>query len=374
MRLTKAIINTSNLKKNFLNIRRKVGKSKIMAVVKADAYGHGIKTTLDALNVLGKQKPEYFAVATPDEGVELRQLKIKQPILIFDPLDKFQVYKFFEFNLIPSVFTQEHLNILLKEKKRLKSNKKILVHVKIDTGMNRLGVDYQGAFEFIKKLSSDNNNFKIDGIFTHFATSDEVGSKYAILQIKRFDEVIKSLKEDNINFGLAHAANSGAILDFPGAYYDMVRPGISLYGYYPSLQTSESIKLYPVMSLVSKVSSVKKLKRGESVSYSRKYFAKKETNIISVPIGYADGFTRALTNKAQAIINEKIYNQVGAVTMDRIMFDVGNDKIKINDDVILIGEKGRLKIDAWDWSKKINTIPYEVTCGISKRVPRVIKN
>ncbi len=372
MRLTKAIISSKNLKKNFLNIKKQVGKAKVMAVVKADAYGHGVKTVVDALNSLGKQKPEYFAVATPDEGIELRQLKIKQPILIFDPLDKFQVQKFFEFNLIPSVFTQEHLNILLKEKKRLKSNKMILVHVKIDTGMNRLGVDYQGAFEFIKKLSSDNNIFKIDGIFTHFATSDEAGSKYAKLQIKRFDEVIKSLKENNLNYGLAHAANSGAILDFPEAYYDMVRPGISLYGYYPSLKTSESIKLYPVMSLVSKVSTIKKINQGESVSYSRRYFTKQETKIISVPIGYADGFSRSLTNKAQAIIKNKIYNQVGTVTMDRIMFDVGNDNIKVDDVVILIGEKGKLKIDAWDWSKKINTIPYEVTCGISKRVPRVV--
>ncbi|MDP2365529.1 MAG: alanine racemase [Ignavibacteria bacterium] len=372
MRLTKAVINITNLKKNFLNIRKKVGKAKIMAVVKADAYGHGVKTVVDTLNSFGKQKPEYYAVATPDEGVELRQLKIKQPILIFDPIDKYQVDKFFKFNLIPSVFTQEHLNFLLKEKKILKSNKKILVHVKVDTGMNRLGVDFSEAVEFIQKVSL-NKNFSIDGIFTHFATSDEAGSSYAKLQIKRFDDVIKSLRQKNINFGLVHAANSGAIIDFPEAYYDMVRPGISLYGYYPSLQTSESIKLYPVMSLISKVSTVKKIKRGESVSYSRRYFTDKDTNIISVPIGYADGFSRALSNKAEAIIKGKVYNQVGTVTMDRIMFDVGDDKIKIDDDVILIGKKGKFKIDVWDWSKKTNTIPYEVTCGISKRVPRVIK-
>ena len=372
MRLTKAIINTSNLKRNFLNIRKKVGKAKVMAVVKADAYGHGVKTVVDSFNSLGNKKPEYFAVATPDEGIELRQLKIKQPILIFDPIDKYQINNFFKFDLIPAVFTDEHVKILLKEKQRLKSTKKILVHVKIDTGMNRLGVDYSEAFNFIKKLSS-NNNFKIDGIFTHFATSDEAGSNYAKRQLIKFDEVIESLKKNKIDYGVAHAANSGAIIDFPEAYYDMVRPGISLYGYYPSLKTSKSIKLYPVMSLVSKVSSIKKLQKGESVSYSRRYFTNSETNIISAPIGYADGFSRALINKAQAIINGKIYNQVGTVTMDRIMFDVGNDKIKINDDVILLGQKVKLKIDAWDWSKKINTIPYEVTCGISKRVPRIAK-
>jgi alanine racemase len=372
MRLTKAIINISNLKKNFLNIRKKVGNAKVMAVVKADAYGHGVKTVVDALNSLGKMKPEYYAVANPDEGVELRKLNIKQPILIFDPIDKYQANKFFSFNLIPSVFTKEHLNILLMEKKRLQVNKKILVHVKIDTGMNRLGVDYTDAIKFIQLISAD-KNFVIDGVFTHFATSDEVGSDYAQLQIKRFDKIIKSLKEKKIKYGLAHSANSGAIIDYPNAYYDMVRPGISLYGYFPSLKTSESIKLHPVMSLVSKVSTVKKIKHGESVSYSRRYFTRKETNIISVPIGYADGFSRSLTNKASAIIKGKIYNQVGTVTMDRIMFDVGNDKIKVDDDVILIGEKGKIKIDAWDWSKKTNTIPYEVTCGISKRVPRVVK-
>ena len=373
MRLTKAIISIPNLKKNFLNIRKKVGKAKIMAVVKADAYGHGVKTIVEALNSFGNQKPEYFAVATADEGVELRQLKVKQPILIFDPIEKYQVNKFFKYNLIPSVSTKEHLNILLTEKSKLKSNKKISVHIKIDTGMNRLGVDYSESINFIQKISL-NKNFVIDGIFTHFASSDEVGSDYAKLQINRFDKIIAELKTENIDYGLAHAANSGAIIDFPDAYYDMVRPGISLYGYYPSLQTSESIKLYPVMSLVSKVSTIKKIKQGESVSYSRRYFTKNETKIISVPIGYADGFSRSLTNKAQAIINGKIYNQVGTVTMDRIMFDVGSDNIKVDDDVILLGKKGKHSIDAWDWSKKINTIPYEITCGISKRVPRVVKD
>lgn len=373
MRLTKAIINTSNLKKNFLNIRKKVGKAKVMAVVKADAYGHGVKTVVDTLNSQGMPRPEYYAVATPDEGVELRRLKIKQPILIFDAIDKYQVNKFFKYNLIPAIFTLEHLNILLKEKEKLKSNKKILVHIKVDTGMNRLGVDYSEAVKFIQKISL-NSNYIIDGIYTHFATSDKARSGYAKLQIKRFDKILKELKANNISFGLVHAANSGAIINFPEAYYDMVRPGISLYGYYPSLQTLESIKLYPVMSLVSEASTLRIIKRSESVSYSRKYFTDKETKIISVPIGYADGFSRALTNKANAIIKGKMYDQVGTVTMDRIMFDVGNDNIKVGDKVTLWGQQGKLKIDAWDWSKKINTIPYEVTCGISKRVPRVIKN
>ncbi len=372
MRLTKAVINLKNLRQNYLDIRQKVNGAKIMAVVKADSYGHNVKFVTDCLNSLGNKKPEYYAVAIPDEGVELRKLGIKQPILIFDPIDKFQVNKFFKYDLIPSIFTKEHLQILLKEKQKSKSKQKILVHVKIDTGMNRLGVDFNEAVEFVKSLSS-NKNFIIDGIFTHFATSDVRGSNFAKLQIKRIDSVLKLLKENNINYGLAHAANSGAIIDFPEAYYDMVRPGISLYGYYPSHQTSESIKLYPVMSVVSKVSTIKQINKGETVSYGRRFTANKTTKIISVPLGYADGFPRALTNKAKCIIKGKMYNQIGTVTMDRIMFNIGNDKVLINDKVILLGKNKNLKIDAWDWSDMLDTIPYEITCGISKRVPRIIK-
>lgn len=371
MRSTKALISSSNLKKNFLNIRNKVGKVKVMAVVKADAYGHNVKFVVETLNSLKDQKPDYFAVATIDEAIEVRNLRVKQPILVFDPIDKDTVHNILKYDLIPTVFTDKHIKILTDTLKKLKSNRKVKVHIKIDTGMNRLGVDYREAFKFIKKISI-NNQIIIDGIFTHFATSDEAGSEYAKLQIKRFDLIISELKRNKINYGLAHAANSGAIIGFPNAYYDMVRPGISLYGYYPSLETYESIKLFPAMSIVSKVGSVKFINKEESISYSRRYFTKSNTKIISVPIGYADGFPRNLTNLAQAIIKGKFYNQVGTVTMDRIMFVVGKDNIKVGDDVILIGKKSKLAIDAWDWSKKLNTIPYEVTCGISKRVPRVL--
>jgi alanine racemase len=372
MRSTQAVININNLQKNYINIRKKVNGSKVMAVVKADAYGHNVKFVTDALNRLDHQKPEYYAVATVDEGVELRKLKIKQPILIFDPVDDEQAFNYLKYDLIPAVFTDNHLKILLTEKRKAKFRNKIKVHVKVDTGMNRLGVDYNKADSFISKLSKD-KNFLIDGIFTHFATSDVKDSNYARLQIKRFNTLIATLKKKNINYGLVHAANSGAIIDFPEAYYDMVRPGISLYGYYPSHQTSESIKLYPVLSLISKVSTVKKINAGETVSYSRRFKAKKSTKIISVPIGYADGFPRGLTNKARCLIKGKFYNQIGTVTMDRIMFDVGNDKINVDDDVILLGKSGKHFIDAWDWSDKLNTIPYEITCGISKRVPRILK-
>lgn len=367
MRPTKAVINLSHLKYNFLGIRRKVKSVKVMAVVKADAYGHGVKEVCYALNSL-KQKPEYFGVATAEEGAELRNLKIKQPVLVFEPVTKNEAGLVLKNNLTATVFEPRHLNILNSTGEK---NKIIKVHVKVDTGMNRLGVHFNDAPEFVEKLSRL-SRFKIDGIYTHFASSDEKDKSYAFLQLERFKKVLQKLAGKGIDYGAAHCANSGAILDLPGSYFDMVRPGISLYGYYPSLETSGSINLKPVMSVISEVNSVKVVNKGEGISYNRRYYTPKKTKIVSVPIGYADGFRRDLTNKAVALIKGKYYNQVGTVTMDRIMLDVGEEsKIKSGDRVILLGGEKDKKIDAWDWGRILNTIPYEITCGISRRVKRV---
>jgi alanine racemase len=376
MRPTYAEISLSNLKSNFLNIRKKVSNAKIMAVVKADAYGHGVKQVVDVYNSLGDKKPEYFAVAICDEAVELRKYNVKQPILVFDPFEKNEAEAVFKYNIIPTVFDNSHLSILLKVKNKLEkknsASKKIKVHVKIDTGMNRLGINSDEALPFIEKLSG-NENFVIDGIYTHFATSDEKDKSFANLQLKRFKDLLSDLKKRNINYGLAHAANSGAILDMPDSYFDMVRPGICLYGYYPSLETSESVEIKPVMSLISRIASVKTISKNDTVGYGRTYASNTKTRIVSVPIGYADGYNRTLSNKAKAIIKGKKYNLIGRVAMDRIMFNVKTDDIKVDDKVILIGKENEFEITAWDWSKIIDTIPYEITCNISKRVPRVYK-
>jgi alanine racemase len=367
MRSTHAVINLKNLKENYLNIRKKV-KVKIMPVVKANAYGHGVEKIVAALNSL-HNKPEYFAVALVSEGVELRKHNVEQPILIFEPINKDQVDSILTYNLIPTVFTPQHLEIL---KTKMKKDK-IKVHIKINTGMNRLGSNFKLAFDFVKKVSED-KSFIIDGIYTHFATSDEKDKSFANLQLKRFKDLLIEFKKNKIDYGLAHAANSGAILDIPDSYLDIVRPGICLYGYYPSDQTTESISIKPVMSIVTKVDSVSSIEKGESVSYGRRFTAGNKINIISVSMGYADGYRRGLTNKAKAIINGKFYNQVGTVTMDRIMFNVENNKIEVSDEVILLGKKGKLKFDAWEWARILDTIPYEITCGISVRVPRLYIN
>ncbi len=369
MRSTFAEINLSNLNYNYLSIRRSINGKKVMAVVKADAYGHGVEQVTRSLNSLGNDKPDYYAVAFPEEAVELRGLKVDQPILVFDPANKEQAELFFKYDLIPTVFTELHLKTLLNAKKRLSFHDKIKVHIKIDTGMNRLGIDAVNAINFIKKVSSS-KYFIIDGIYTHFATSDEKDKIFANSQLKKFKNILKYLDMSKINYGLAHAANSGAILNMLDSYLDMVRPGILLYGYYPSMEVPKTIMSKPVMSLISKVSSVKKIMKDDTVSYGRKFKAAKNTKIISVAIGYADGFNRNLSNFARAIINGKMFMQIGTVTMDRIMFDIGSSNINIGDKVILLGKVGKIKIDAWDWAQILGTIPYEIICGIGKRVPR----
>ncbi len=368
MHSSQAVIHLSNLKFNLLQIRKKIKRTKLMAVVKADAYGNGAVEVVKYYNTLGKHKPDYYAVAFPKEAVELRSVCVKDPILVFNPFEKRNAHLCKKYNLIATVFNKNHTEILLKGNR--KSHGKIRVHIKVDTGMNRLGIDHDKTYGFIKYVS-EKKEFLIDGFYTHFADADIKDKTFTLLQLKRFNELIAKLKAENINLGLIHAANSAAMLDLPETYFDMVRCGIALYGYYPSLETSESLKLKPVMSLESNITTIKEVNPGETISYGRRYTIKEKTKIISVPIGYADGYRRGLTNKSKALIKGKIFNQVGTITMDRIMFEVGNADIKEGDKVILLGNDSNKSITAWDWAKILNTIPYEITCGISKRIPRI---
>ena len=375
MRPTKAVIHLAHLKANYLAIRKKT-KTKVLAVVKADAYGHGFTEVVQTLNSL-KDKPEYFGVALSEEGVALRKINVKQPVLIFELPTEENINDIINYNLIPTVFTTEHLLVIEKyltgnagKGIKKEKTKKLKVHVKIDTGMGRLGVRYQDAVQFIEKVAAS-DRFILDGIYSHFATSDEKETSFAQLQLKRFNTIVSELQKKKIRPNVIHMANSGAILSMPEAYFDMVRPGISLYGYPPSQEVISTIKLKPVLSLISEVASCRWFEKGESVSYGRKYILKKKSQIISVPIGYGDGLNRNLSNKMFCIIKDKLYPQAGRVTMDRIMFDVGDAKIKIGDKVILLGKSKQHSLDAWDWSKTLETIPYEITCNISKRVPRI---
>ncbi|MCS7228952.1 MAG: alanine racemase [Candidatus Kryptonium sp.] len=365
MRATRAEIDLSAFEFNFKQVRKLVGGGiKIMAVVKANAYGHGAIEISKLAISLGA---DYLAVAIPEEGIELRENGIDIPILVFTPAFEYQMELFFKYDLtatITSLESAQKFNVLSD-----KFGKKAKCHIKVDTGMGRIGIDYKNAYEFVKKIYYDFKNLYIEGIYTHFATSDERDKSFAYLQFERFISIIREINMSGIDIPLKHCANSGAILDMPETYLDMVRPGIMLYGYHPSLEVKNRIELKPVMTLKSKVAFVKEVEPGTSISYGRRFIAKEKTKIATIPIGYADGFRRSLTNLGKVEINGVIFPVVGTVTMDQIMVDVGlSTDIKVGDDVILFGNGN---ITAWDVASLLGTIPYEICCGISSRVPRI---
>jgi len=351
-----------NFSHNIQLIRQAVKSSKIMAVVKANAYGHGSvelsKTAVDS-------GCEYLGVAFVEEGIELRKNDIEVPVLVFGSHDGSYLSKAIDYNLEITLTSFEQIETLRK------SGKRCNVHVKVDTGMHRAGFKIEDYEDALKQLL-DSKNIKLIGIYSHFATSDDENDSYFKKQLKQFIE-IKKLSEQyiqhDVNF---HMANSGAIMKFPEAYFDMVRPGVMLYGGLPNPNFKTDWKLKQVMELRSKISLTKFIKKSDSVSYSRRYITEDDTQIGVIPIGYADGYNRALTNKAEAIINNKKYPIVGTICMDMVMVDSKNlPKLKTGDDVILFGKSGDQKILIDDVAAKTGTIAYEVTCNVSKRIPRI---
>ncbi|GJQ63683.1 MAG: alanine racemase [Melioribacteraceae bacterium] len=364
MRSSRAIIHLDNLAYNYNNLRKKAGNRPVMCVVKADAYGHGMVKCVEKFESL-VNPPEYYGVALTEEAVELRKSGVtSRPILIFGPFDSDDITTYHEDDLTPTITDVSNIKFLSDY-----SGKVLKVHINIDTGMGRLGISYLKAFEMISKLS-ENKNVQIDGIYTHLACSDEHDKSYTKLQLMRFGTIVEKLKKHKIKYGIAHAANSGGVIDHPDSYFDMIRPGISLYGYYPSNDTGESVSLKPVMELRARISSVKEIPTGESVSYGRKYIANKPIISGTVAFGYADGYNRLLTNNARAKIGNKIVKQIGRVTMDRIMFDVSEIDTPVGQEIVLMGYSGEFRFTAEEWANICGTIPYEITCNISRRVPR----
>lgn len=369
MRPTFAEIDLSAIAYNLKKIKKRVHPAKIMAVVKADAYGHGAVPVAKTALAAGA---EYLGVALIEEGIELRKANILAPILVFGGAFDRQLEEFFEHNLLLTVYlktTAEKLSDLAVKRKQ-----KINVHVKVDTGMGRVGVPFDRTVPFIKFVKNL-EGINLTGIYTHFATSDEKDKHYANLQLSRFRQVIDQLAAQKIDIPLRHTANSGAIIDLPEAYFDMVRPGIMMYGYYPSNETSESVPIKPAMTFKSRVSFIKDVSANASLSYGRKYVTPKPTRIATIPVGYADGYNRLLSNQGVVTIRGIKFPVVGSVCMDLILVDLGeNREIQIDDEVILIGRPEENAFTVEEICYKLNTIPYEVTCWISKRVPRIYKN
>lgn len=366
MRPTFAEIDLSAIAHNIRAIKQRVHPAQVMAVVKADGYGHGAMPVARTALANGAT---YLGVALLEEAIELRQQSIVEPILVFGGAFKDQLPDFFENNLEVTVYTAD-VAVALSQLAR-KFQQAIPIHVKVDTGMGRVGIAWHQALAFISELQAL-PGIVVKGLYTHFATSDERNKDFARLQLARFRQVIQQLEENRIQIPLKHAANSGAILDLPETYLDMVRPGVMMYGYYPSPETSASIPIRPAMTLKSRVLFIKEVPANTSISYGRRYITQSPTRIATIPLGYADGYNRLLTNQAWVTIRGQRWPVVGRVCMDLIMADIGqNSPVQVGDEVIVFGRSEDNAFAVTDICQKIGTIPYEVTCWVSRRVPRV---
>jgi alanine racemase len=368
-RPTIAEISLRALAYNLKGIRRKIGKSvKVMGVVKANAYGHGLT---EVAKFLENQSIDYLGVANAEEGVALREAGLRSPIHVFTLPSKSQARLYGDFQLESTVCSETDARLLNADAER--RHVSLPIHLKIDTGMNRIGVRAAGLPKLLKALSKM-RRLEIKGVYTHFATADQKDKTFSKQQLVRFHEALDILRAEGVTSEHIHCAGSAAILDLPESYYSMVRPGIMLYGYYPSHQTSESVPIRPVLTLKSEVSLVKWIEPGESVSYGRRFIAKRRTQIATLPLGYADGYMRLLTGKGEVLIGGRRFSVVGTICMDQIMVDAGSSDVSAGDEAVLIGRQGREKIDAWDLAERIGTIPYEICTNISSRVPRIYRD
>lgn len=372
---TWAEININALKHNYNEIRKHTSKNaKLCCVVKADGYGHGAIEVAKTLSSLGA---DWFAVSNIEEALQLRKNDIKEPILIlgYTPYDMTKTLS--DYGISQAVYSKDYARALSDN--AVQNNVSVKIHLKLDTGMSRLGLMCQSFDRDFSSLEEAKEictmpNFITEGIFTHFAVSDETenGRNFTNGQFENFMYSIKHLENMGIKFKIRHCANSGAVIDYPNTHLDMVRAGIILYGLAPSVKLIGRLNLKPVMQLKSVVSQVKQIPTGATVSYGRTFQAEKNIKIATIPVGYADGYVRVLAKNAGVQVHDKRARLVGRVCMDQIMADVTHIKdISTGDEVILFGNGENGSPTANDIAAWSNTINYEVTCLVGKRVARV---
>lgn len=364
-RPTWAEINLDNLAFNFHQIRRLVGvRTKIMVTVKADAYGHGL---VPVAKRLVKEGADYLGVASIDEGIRLREARVSSPILVLGMILAEDMAPLFKYRLMPTVCTSVLAAALDKKARQLK--KAIDVHVKVDTGMGRLGVLHEEAEELFERICRL-KHLRLQGIFTHFAFAD-MNRAFTLYQIRLFNELLNKLSRKGIRVPLVHCANSMGVLRFRSSHFNMVRPGIVLYGLRPAEDVAIPIKVKPVLSLKTRIVYLKRMPAGKGISYGHIYRTSEEATIITLPIGYGDGFPRNLSNKADVLIRGKRFKVSGRVCMDHTMVDVGDLKVRIGEEAVLIGAQRRAAITAEELADLCDTIPYEIVCGLGSRIPRI---
>lgn len=363
-----AEIDTDALAYNMRNIRKKAGEGRrIAAVVKANAYGHGV---LQILDILKENGADQFAVATLNEALELRRALPDDDILVLGVLPPGTESVSVGANIQHAVATYEKAKLLSDAAQKL--GMKAKVHIKLDTGMTRIG--FQMTEEAVHEVRRINelSGLDIEGIFTHFARADEADKRWALRQYERYTWFTDELEKGGMTFRIKHVSNSAAIMEMPVTYNNMVRPGIILYGIYPSNQVDHaSLDIKPVMSLKARISHIKELPEDRQVSYGGKYQASKGDRIGTIAVGYADGYTRAQSGKAEVLYKGKRVKVIGNICMDQCMIDLSDfPDASVGDEVVLIGRSRDEEITADEVASRYGTIGYEVVCAVNRRVPR----
>jgi alanine racemase len=366
---TQAIVDLPAFRHNLDAVRAYVGPSVgIMAVVKADGYGHGMLRMAEAALAHGVR---HFGVARVHEGLELRAAGFTAPTLVFESPAPEAIPEAIAADLELTLVSAEVLEWI--EQAARGTGRVVRVQVKVDTGMGRLGRPAEAAASLVVRAARS-PFLRLGGVYSHFATSEDPDARFAELQLRRFFDLLSAVRGEGVTIPLCHMANSGAIMTMPDAHLDMVRPGIMLYGYPPGRGMVERFPVRPVLSLVTRAAFVKSVGPNTSISYGRKYFTGRTTTIVTVPAGYADGYSRLLTGKAEALIGGRRYPVVGTICMDQMMIDAGPEaEIRVGDEVVLIGRSGSDQITAWDLAAATGTIPYETTCLLTRRVTRVYR-
>ena len=365
-----AEINLDNIAHNVREIRRITNKkAEIMGVVKADAYGHGVMGVVRTLLDNGVTR---LAVSMLDEAIQLRKFGIEVPILILSYTDPIRAEEIILNDVTQTVFSHDLAKALSDA--AVKLGKKAKIHIKIDTGMTRVG--FMPGYSAVKNVVEISKlpGIIIEGLFTHFASADEKDKSYTYMQFERFMSICSELGRIGVHIPVKHVCNSAGLMEFPEMHLDMVRPGIIMYGLYPSEEVDKSkISLKPAMTLKANVILVKGVEKNTCISYGRIFTTKRDSKIATIPIGYADGYTRLLNNKGKVLINGELAPVVGKICMDQCMVDVTDlrNEVHVGDEVVIFGRQGENEITVEEVAKDIGTINYEVVCVVGKRIPRV---
>jgi alanine racemase len=353
---------------NTKEIKQVIGSEvELMTVVKADGYGHG---AIEVAKVALENGADRLAVALLKEGKKLREAGVNSPILILSPIHNEQISEIVEYNLTPTIFTLDVAEAISKYGAKI--GEKIDIHIKVDTGMGRVGVLTKDSFEFIKRISKL-TYINIEGVFSHLSSADETeGKKYTQQQLNEFKALLSKLKEAGIEIAIKHLANSAAIANYPESRFNLVRAGIITYGLWPSREVKKKINLKPVLELKANLVHIKDLPADYSISYGRTYITDSPTKIGTVLLGYGDGYPRLLSNKGEVLVKGKRAKILGRVCMDQFMIEITDiPDVNLDTEIILIGRDGEERITAMELASKIGTINYEIISQISSRITRI---